>query len=125
MSGIAEARRAQLAPATARLPRPADRADRPVVCLTAASEVGLCAGVRRLSRRAALYRSSIVSLGAEHFALSLISGIRRFAGIFALLAQLVEHFHGKEGVDGSSPSEGFIESPRYGGVSRFQGSANL
>jgi hypothetical protein len=24
----------------------------------------------------------------------------------ALLAQLVEHFHGKEGVDGSSPSEG-------------------
>ena len=26
---------------------------------------------------------------------------------FALLAQLVEHFHGKEGVDGSSPSEGF------------------
>ena len=25
----------------------------------------------------------------------------------ALLAQLVEHFHGKEGVDGSSPSEGF------------------
>src|SRR5437588_11847348 len=28
----------------------------------------------------------------------------------ALLAQLVEHFHGKEGVDGSSPSEG---SSRY------------
>ena len=27
----------------------------------------------------------------------------------ALLAQLVEHFHGKEGVDGSSPSEGFAE----------------
>ena len=26
----------------------------------------------------------------------------------ALLAQLVEHLHGKEGVDGSSPSEGFI-----------------
>ena len=25
----------------------------------------------------------------------------------ALLAQLVEHLHGKEGVDGSSPSEGF------------------
>ena len=24
----------------------------------------------------------------------------------ALLAQLVEHLHGKEGVDGSSPSEG-------------------
>ena len=26
---------------------------------------------------------------------------------FALLAQLVEHIHGKDGVDGSSPSEGF------------------
>src|SRR5215210_7077581 len=29
----------------------------------------------------------------------------------ALLAQLVEHLHGKEGVDGSSPSEGFEFSP--------------
>ena len=28
-------------------------------------------------------------------------------GAFALLAQLAEHLHGKEGVDGSSPSEGF------------------
>jgi hypothetical protein len=28
----------------------------------------------------------------------------------ALLAQLVEHLHGKEGVDGSSPSEGFTET---------------
>ena len=27
----------------------------------------------------------------------------------ALLAQLVEHLHGKEGVDGSSPSEGSAE----------------
>jgi hypothetical protein len=27
-------------------------------------------------------------------------------GARALLAQLVEHLHGKEGVDGSSPSEG-------------------
>jgi hypothetical protein len=27
-------------------------------------------------------------------------------GASALLAQLVEHLHGKEGVDGSSPSEG-------------------
>jgi hypothetical protein len=26
----------------------------------------------------------------------------------ALLAQLVEHFHGKEGVNGSSPLEGFF-----------------
>ena len=29
----------------------------------------------------------------------------------ALLAQLVEHLHGKEGVDGSSPSEGFSFLP--------------
>src|SRR3954454_2725749 len=29
-------------------------------------------------------------------------------GAFALLAQLVEHLHGKEGVDGSSPSEGLF-----------------
>ena len=29
----------------------------------------------------------------------------------ALLAQLVEHLHGKEGVDGSSPSEGFRFAP--------------
>src|SRR3954447_6746836 len=29
----------------------------------------------------------------------------------ALLAQLVEHLHGKEGVDGSSPSEGFTKAP--------------
>jgi hypothetical protein len=28
----------------------------------------------------------------------------------ALLAQLVEHFHGKEGVNGSSPLEGFAVS---------------
>src|SRR3954454_2689224 len=32
-------------------------------------------------------------------------------GAFALLAQLVEHLHGKEGVDGSSPSEGFAKRP--------------
>ena len=32
-------------------------------------------------------------------------------GALALLAQLVEHLHGKEGVDGSSPSEGFDEIP--------------
>ncbi len=32
----------------------------------------------------------------------------------ALLAQLVEHFHGKEGVDGSSPSEGFRDRPGIG-----------
>src|SRR5262249_19589780 len=29
----------------------------------------------------------------------------------ALLAQSVEHLHGKEGVDGSSPSEGFVVPP--------------
>ena len=33
----------------------------------------------------------------------------------ALLAQLVEHLHGKEGVDGSSPSEGFRKRPAYRG----------
>ena len=36
---------------------------------------------------------------------------RRYAGIRALLAQLVEHFHGKEGVGGSSPPEGSTDSP--------------
>ena len=30
----------------------------------------------------------------------------RICRLFALLAQLVEHFHGKEGVAGSSPAEG-------------------
>jgi hypothetical protein len=34
----------------------------------------------------------------------------------ALLAQLVEHLHGKEGVDGSSPSEG-LQNPRSRGFS--------
>src|SRR2546421_7943642 len=32
----------------------------------------------------------------------------------ALLAQLVEHLHGKEGVDGSSPSEGSRKAPVIG-----------
>src|SRR4026209_318848 len=32
----------------------------------------------------------------------------------ALLAQLVEHLHGKEGVDGSSPSEGLRETAASG-----------
>jgi hypothetical protein len=35
---------------------------------------------------------------------------------FALLAQSVEHLHGKEGVDGSSPSEGFNKSPANGPI---------
>src|SRR5581483_11653898 len=35
-------------------------------------------------------------------------------GVAALLAQLVEHLHGKEGVDGSSPSEGSAKSPHVG-----------
>ena len=42
-------------------------------------------------------------LGAAHRAATV--------GRPALLAQLVEHLHGKEGVDGSSPSEGFPEYP--------------
>jgi hypothetical protein len=35
----------------------------------------------------------------------------------ALLAQLVEHLHGKEGVNGSSPLEGFSEAPAQQEVS--------
>ena len=38
----------------------------------------------------------------------------------ALLAQLVEHFHGKEGVVGSSPTLGSIRKPRSGGVFFYQ-----
>jgi hypothetical protein len=40
------------------------------------------------------------------------------AALHALLAQLVEHLHGKEGVDGSSPSEGSLRHknrPQMGG----------
>jgi hypothetical protein len=37
-------------------------------------------------------------------------GLTGFGGRHALLAQLVEHFHGKEGVNGSSPLEGFAFS---------------
>ena len=36
---------------------------------------------------------------------------RRLQWPSALLAQLVEHLHGKEGVSGSSPEEGSLESP--------------
>src|SRR5436305_5484272 len=35
-----------------------------------------------------------------------------YASPRALLAQLVEHFHGKEGVSGSSPEEGFLRPLR-------------
>ena len=35
-----------------------------------------------------------------------LAGTTGYPRSFALLAQLVEHLHGKEGVDGSSPSEG-------------------
>jgi hypothetical protein len=38
-------------------------------------------------------------------------------GGLALLAQLVEHLHGKEGVDGSSPSEGSAKVPETGAFS--------
>src|SRR5947208_13758203 len=37
----------------------------------------------------------------------------------ALLAQLVEHLHGKEGADGSSPSEGSARAPQIA-ASRVQ-----
>ena len=35
----------------------------------------------------------------------------------ALLAQLVEHLHGKEGVNGSSPLEGSAKAPHVGAFS--------
>ena len=38
----------------------------------------------------------------------------------ALLAQLVEHFHGKEGVIGSSPMEGSFKDPANPGSLRFR-----
>jgi hypothetical protein len=37
----------------------------------------------------------------------------------ALLAQLVEHLHGKEGVDGSSPSEGSVNQAVSGASARW------
>src|SRR5439155_14170948 len=43
-------------------------------------------------------------------------GAMRICRSFALLAQLVEHFHGKEGVAGSSPAEGSPRKPCYGRV---------
>jgi hypothetical protein len=44
------------------------------------------------------------------------AGSRKVRGIpaTALLAQLVEHFHGKEGVVGSSPTEGLQKMPANG-----------
>src|SRR5207247_7928752 len=39
-------------------------------------------------------------------------------GLLALLAQSVEHLHGKEGVDGSSPSEGSAKTPETGAFAR-------
>ena len=44
-----------------------------------------------------------------------LSGLE--SGAPALLAQLVEHLHGKEGVDGSSPSEGSAKAPHVGAFS--------
>jgi hypothetical protein len=45
----------------------------------------------------------------------------------ALLAQLVEHLHGKEGVDGSSPSEGsgISQNPRKTGIFVVQSRAEF
>src|SRR3954451_70435 len=51
-------------------------------------------------------------------------GLRRYDGSrSALLAQLVEHFHGKEGVSGSSPEEGFHKDPANAGSFCFSGHA--
>ena len=55
-------------------------------------------------RRRAAQRSSRSACG------ELLRGLGTLSPL-ALLAQLVEHLHGKEGVDGSSPSEGFRLSP--------------
>ncbi len=40
-------------------------------------------------------------------------------GTLALLAQLAEHFHGKEEVSGSSPEEGSKTQKSYGGVAQL------
>lgn len=58
-----------------------------------------------------LYQSSM----GGSLTLAMAASAMRICGSFALLAQLVEHFHGKEGVIGSSPIEGF---PRTLGVRR-------
>jgi hypothetical protein len=69
--------------------------------VTSASEVGYACPKQRppgfCSPRAARNRAG--------------SGKTRENLALALLAQLVEHFHGKEGVVGSSPTEGFYERP--------------
>ena len=56
----------------------------------------------RFSRRAQ-YHGGIDGSRNSHPA----ADASRICRSFALLAQLVEHFHGKEGVAGSSPAEGF------------------
>jgi hypothetical protein len=63
----------------------------------------------RFSRRAQYH-------GSMDGSRTLASGAdaRQICRSFALLAQLVEHFHGKEGVAGSSPAEG---SQRVAGIS--------
>src|SRR5688572_17425137 len=50
-------------------------------------------------------------------------GVARL-GPRALLAQLVEHLHGKEGVDGSSPSEGSTKGQQMASL-RVQRSRQL
>src|ERR671930_1009220 len=50
-------------------------------------------------------RSSRASM-SRHVPVALRRRTMRLQWPSALLAQLVEHLHGKEGVDGSSPSEG-------------------
>jgi hypothetical protein len=73
---------------------------------------------RRLARRSRwpkshcnLYQSSM----GDSRALALAASAMRICRSFALLAQLVEHFHGKEGVAGSSPAEGFTKPAGNGG----------
>jgi hypothetical protein len=52
--------------------------------------------------------------------MSVMSSASRTSGTLGDITTAPD-FDGKEGVDGSSPSEGFIGSPRYGGVSAFLG----
>jgi hypothetical protein len=61
----------------------------------------------RLSRWPKSHRDLYQSSMGDSRALALAASAIRICRSFALLAQLVEHFHGKEGVIGSSPIEGF------------------
>jgi hypothetical protein len=87
--------------------------DGPALRVARRSPPGLarCRFSRRVQYHGSMDGSRTVASGAD--------ARRGFAVSFALLAQLVEHFHGKEGVAGSSPAEG-SRKPRYSAVFLFQ-----